>query len=481
MNVFSKTDKDTPCRPQTVKEEIGNAISHGVGAALFVAATVLMIVFAARGDKGATAITSVSIFGGSLILLYLTSCLYHSLTGKGKRVFKILDHNMIYVLILGTYTPICLSLIKGPLGIVILSIDAACSIVGIVLNSIDLKRFDKVSQILYIILHYLQTKDTTLRRQVLLCLSYIAQNSPDKAIQIINSLKNQNLEENIGGTEKLSAYNISQGHVDTKTADEMCQQNALTLLYNIANHGQSPANQVSAKIKCETLIKFLETNKGKKRNAGLQLLATLVKHSKEQAQQIIRLQGHKVIAMCLCESNWTTIYHACEAVEHMASLPEPDITNKLVEKLAIGVDDNVKIYNIPYILLELTLNKSSEPRLIEQSFKALNNIIQNNTNLDALKLLLDRPTNKGVDDAKYEKILCLVVRRIHEILTEFHAYKKKLIEDKTLKKLIKLKSSYKSLEDELKTFYDLYSSDIMNYYSDEYEQKIKEQVLANLS
>ncbi len=145
---------NNPCNSQSLKEEISNAISHGIGAVLFIAATVLMIVFAAKGQKGATAIVSVSVFGGSLILLYLTSCLYHSLTGKGKRVFKILDHNMIYVLILGTYTPICLTLIKEPLGIVILCIDAACSIVGIVLNSIDLKRFDKVSQILYIILGY---------------------------------------------------------------------------------------------------------------------------------------------------------------------------------------------------------------------------------------------------------------------------------------------------------------------------------------
>lgn len=139
---------------QSVKEEIANAISHGIGAIIFIAATVLMIVFAAKGQKGATSVVSVSVFGGSLILLYLTSCLYHALTGKGKRVFRILDHNMIYVLILGTYTPICLSLIKGPVGIIILSIDAVCSIIGIVLNSIDLKRFDKISQILYIILGY---------------------------------------------------------------------------------------------------------------------------------------------------------------------------------------------------------------------------------------------------------------------------------------------------------------------------------------
>ncbi|MCQ2817520.1 MAG: HEAT repeat domain-containing protein [archaeon] len=335
------------------------------------------------------------------------------------------------------------------------------------------------NETLNIILHYVQTKDTMLRRQVLLCLSYIAQNSGEKAIVIIGTLNNQILEENIGGSEKVSAFNMMQGNADIKGADPVCQQNALTLLYNIAKHGPSQTTQVSAKIKCETLIKFLETNKGIARNAGLQVLSTLVQHSKEQCQQIIRLNGHKVIALCLCESKPSTIRYACEAIGFMAGKAEPDITNNLVENLAIGVDENVRYYNIPYILLELTLNKNAEQPLLDASYKALENIITNNTNLDALKLLLDRPNFDAVDDSKYEKILCLVVRRINELLGEFKGYKKKLIEDMTLKKLIKMKSRYK-IEDELKAFAEHYSPEIMNYYSDEYEEKIKEQVRQSL-
>lgn len=361
---------------------------------------------------------------------------------------------------------------------------AVLTISSIVKHSRDLATTvsDK-NDTLSIILHYLQTKDTMLRRQVLLCLSYIAQNSPDKAIQIISTLNNQILEENIGGIEKMGGVYAALGQtpVETKAADPICQQNALTLLYNIAIHGQSPATQVSAKIKCETLIKFLEQNKGTTRNAGLQLLATLVKNSKEQAQQIIRLQGHKVIALCLCESKPSTIFHACEAIEHMASIQEQDIVNKLVENLEIGVGENVRYYNIPYILLELTLNKNAERKLSEQAKSALMNIIHNNTNLDALKQLLDRPNYEGVDDVKYGEILGEIVRKIHDLLSEFKNYKKKLIEDKTLKKLIKLKSTYRNLEEDLKSFSEHYSPEIMNYYSDEYEQKIKEQVLASLS
>ena len=194
-----------------------------------------------------------------------------------------------------------------------------------------------------VILHYLQTKDTMLRRQVLLCLSYIAQNSSDKAAQIINSLNNQLLEENIAGSSKTNMYNIrTNDPIQTKSADPICQQNCLSLLYNIAKHGAGHTSQVSAKIKCETLIKFLEQNFGSARNAGLQVIATLAQFSKEQAEQIKRLSGHKVLALCLYEQRPETISYACNAISFMASYPNPDITNGSVEGLAIGVNDNIK-------------------------------------------------------------------------------------------------------------------------------------------
>ena len=345
------------------------------------------------------------------------------------------------------------------------------------------RRLCEEKETLGVILHYLQTKDTMLRRQVLLCLSYIAQNSSDKAAQIINSLNNQLLEENIAGATKANIYSIRSA-TDTspvRRADPICQQNCLSLLYNIAKHGSGHTNQVSAKIKCETLIRFLETNQGPARNVGLQLISTLAQYSKEQAEQIKRLGGHKVLALCLYEQKPETISYACNAINFMASYPNPDITNGLVEDLPIGINENVKYYNIPYRLLELSLNKNLPQYLVNNARDALENIIKNNTNLDALIPLLDRPNYSGVDDSHYEKILCTIVKRIHDLLGDFKSYKRKLIENKTLRKLIKLKSTYKSLEEELKTFSDVYSQEIMNYYSDEYEQKIREQVINNLS
>ncbi len=140
-------------KSQSLKEEISNALSHGIGAALFIAGTVIMIVQAAIGKKGALAITGVSIFGASLILLYLTSCLYHSLTNyKAKKVFRKLDHCMIFLLITGTYTPICLSLIGGFVGWSVWGINMACTVLGVTLNAISVRKFDKISQILYIIM-----------------------------------------------------------------------------------------------------------------------------------------------------------------------------------------------------------------------------------------------------------------------------------------------------------------------------------------
>ena len=138
---------------QSLPEEISNAISHGIGAALFIAGTVIMIVEAALKGKGAMAITSVSIFGASLILLYLTSCLYHSLTNiSAKKVFRKLDHCMIFILITGTYTPVCLSMIGGWIGWTVWGINMACTVLGVTLNAISVRKFDKISQILYIIM-----------------------------------------------------------------------------------------------------------------------------------------------------------------------------------------------------------------------------------------------------------------------------------------------------------------------------------------
>jgi len=137
---------------QTLGEEIANSVSHGVGALLAIAGTAVMIVTACM-TSDAYGIVSAALYGFFTILLYLFSTIYHSLTNtKAKKVFQIFDHCSIFLMILGSYIPICLCLIRGPWGWTLFGITAALSVIGIVFNSIDLKRWHKLSMILYVLM-----------------------------------------------------------------------------------------------------------------------------------------------------------------------------------------------------------------------------------------------------------------------------------------------------------------------------------------
>ena len=92
-----------------------NSISHLVGAVLALSGTAVLVSLAGA-HGGATRIVSFSVYGFTLFLLYLFSTLYHSLRGRAKRVFQVLDHHAIYLLIAGTYTPFTLLALKGPIG-----------------------------------------------------------------------------------------------------------------------------------------------------------------------------------------------------------------------------------------------------------------------------------------------------------------------------------------------------------------------------
>lgn len=137
---------------QTLGEEIANSVSHGVGALLAIAGTAVMIVTACF-TSDAMGIVSAALYGFFTILLYMFSTIYHSLTNtKAKRVFQIFDHCSIFLMILGSYIPVCLCLIRGLWGWVLFSITAFLAVVGIVFNSIDLKRWHKMSMILYVLM-----------------------------------------------------------------------------------------------------------------------------------------------------------------------------------------------------------------------------------------------------------------------------------------------------------------------------------------
>lgn len=136
----------------TMGEEIFNAVTHGVGALLAIAGTVILLIYSVQ--KGDTRwIVSSAIYGASLIILYTMSTLYHGITNiRAKKFFRIMDHNTIFFLIAGTYTPLTLAILRGKIGWILFSIVWIAAIVGITLNSIDLKKFAKFSMICYVLM-----------------------------------------------------------------------------------------------------------------------------------------------------------------------------------------------------------------------------------------------------------------------------------------------------------------------------------------
>lgn len=136
----------------TLGEEIANSVTHGIGAGLSIAALVLLIIAGfSRGD--ASDITGVMIFGISMIFLYLMSTFCHAFALSKKtvrKVFHILDHSAIYVLIAGTYTPFCLSSIGGTKGFVILGIQWMLAVMGIVLSAVFYNKRRSLHTVIYL-------------------------------------------------------------------------------------------------------------------------------------------------------------------------------------------------------------------------------------------------------------------------------------------------------------------------------------------
>ncbi len=136
----------------TLGEELFNSISHGAGACLSIAGTVVLIVMSALYSD-AWAVVSASIYGSSLIILYTMSTLYHAITNNtAKKFFRIMDHNTIFFLIAGTYTPFTLVTLRGSVGWTVFGIIWGFAALGIVLNSVNLEKFSKISLVCYIVM-----------------------------------------------------------------------------------------------------------------------------------------------------------------------------------------------------------------------------------------------------------------------------------------------------------------------------------------
>lgn len=136
------------------KGERFNSISHLVGASLALVGAVALVTSAFMSgnfDK----ILSYSVYAGTLILLYLVSTLYHSLRGRAKRVFRVLDHQAIYLLIAGTYTPFLLVAVKGALGWWMFGGLWGLAVFGIVLDGLQRQGKRIVPLIIYLIMGWM--------------------------------------------------------------------------------------------------------------------------------------------------------------------------------------------------------------------------------------------------------------------------------------------------------------------------------------
>jgi len=140
---------------QSLGEEIANSITHGTGVGLSIAALVILVVFAAR-QSDAWKVVSFSIYGATMIALYLASTLYHAFPQpRVKAFFRILDHSSIFLLIAGTYTPVTIGELRGPWGWTLFGLVWLLTIIGINLKVFAMGKLKVLSVLIYILMGWM--------------------------------------------------------------------------------------------------------------------------------------------------------------------------------------------------------------------------------------------------------------------------------------------------------------------------------------
>ena len=142
-------------RTQSPGEEIANSVSHGVGLLAALAAAPVLVLSAVQGG-GAPRIAGASVFAATMVLLYLTSTLYHALPrNRAKQVFQVLDHAAIFLMIAGTYTPFTLGVLHGPWGWTMFGLVWGLALAGIILTAVGGVRYPKLRTGLYLAMGWL--------------------------------------------------------------------------------------------------------------------------------------------------------------------------------------------------------------------------------------------------------------------------------------------------------------------------------------
>jgi len=141
--------------PETLGEEIANAVTHGIGAMLSVAALALMVSFASFQHSDYK-VVGTAVFGSTLVLMYLASMFYHALTNPtAKHIFKIFDHATIYLLIAGTYTPFTLVNLRGDWGWTLFGIMWGLALIGIIAKCWLVNKGEVLSTIIYLLMGWM--------------------------------------------------------------------------------------------------------------------------------------------------------------------------------------------------------------------------------------------------------------------------------------------------------------------------------------
>ena len=155
MHPDMKLESTSLHRPPSVGEEIANTVSHGIGLALAIIATPILIIAASRSGTSWNIVGCV-VFAASMITLYFASTLYHALRHeRAKRFFRMLDHGAIFLLIAGTYTPFTLGILRGPWGWTLFGLIWGLAIVGLTMKAVFGARYSWLSVVLYLTMGWL--------------------------------------------------------------------------------------------------------------------------------------------------------------------------------------------------------------------------------------------------------------------------------------------------------------------------------------
>ena len=148
--------KSLPTQGYPLAEEIANSISHGLGCLFGIVGLMLLLDKASVMNAGLTAIISSSLYGGSMILLFLASTLYHAVSHpRAKRVLKKVDHCAIYLLIAGTYTPFLMVGLQSPLAYGLMAVIWGLALLGIIFKLTIAERFKVMSLVTYLCMGWL--------------------------------------------------------------------------------------------------------------------------------------------------------------------------------------------------------------------------------------------------------------------------------------------------------------------------------------